>query len=456
MNPSCIVLLLFTLVSCFDIGLVPPAPKALMPTATSIQLTFEPLATTGMGTNDILLYEISQRTIFNGIWSLVQSGLGQQSQGLLEAQIVTVHVDGDVQVSAGQFQLGLTWTNRSNGLGDESGYLIATPPIPWNADSATFMSALQQMSSGAEGTIPSPNYLYPHLQIKGVVRCDETVDYNKMGYNGFELGLFKCPYAGQGGFSWMVFFQSTASSGIPSLYPYSDELGSIWTGSGPTITVSQFSRGRINPTLCSLETCSYAVQGLTSATPYAFRVRALSSSAGWSAYSKTSEFVMTLEVKAPSRPRPPLITQSDSTTAMLQISQPAAVQGVTLIETQYRRVDVAGAWTAGPSVDLTVNFQKVNYIVTLFGLTTGAVYETRVRLLNAVGYSLYSTSSPAFLMTAIVAQQEIGVGISGESTGGPPGGGPSGETSFQLNSFTGLNSTMPSLTPPHPQQMPVR
>ena len=106
---------------------------------------------------------------------------------------------------------------------------------------------------------------------------------------------------------------------------------------------------------------------------------------------------MTLEVKAPSRPRPPLVSQSDSTTAVLQIAQPAAVQGVTSIETQYRRVDVAGAWTAGPSVDLTVYAQKFNYIVTLVGLTTGAVYETRVRLLNGVGYSLYSTASPAFL-----------------------------------------------------------
>ena len=416
------------------------APLLISPTSDALTLIFSQFSTAG-GEDDILLYEIYQRNIFSSNWDFISS-LGVQPEAVLESQIISVRVDSGSVLKSGSFQLGVDWSGRSYGKGEITDRITTTENIAWDADSETVKGILQDLSN---------------VIIRSVVRCDDAADNagpGGAGYNSLESGILSCPYSNRGGFKWLVTFESSGATGVPSLHVARNDLGGGWTGTGPQVTVTHLSRGRINPSICVNGVCKYVVTNLKQSTPYSFKIRALTLSYGWSEYTPASDFTMTLEERVPSRPRPPILSSLINMSAIFKVTQPPEVQGVSVIESQYRRVDVLTAWAAGAVVNLDVNRFRKNLILDIT-LPSAGEYEARVRMLNKIGYSPYSGSSEVFsIINVTAATAAIAATAAFTSTVAADSSTTTTSASnSSLNSLTGSNSSFTEITSIYPKEV---
>jgi hypothetical protein len=148
--------------------------------------------------------------------------------------------------------------------------------------------------------------------------------------------------------------------------------------------------------------------------------------------------------RVPSRPRAPTISLS-AIGVTLKIIQPPTAQGVTIIESQYRKVDIPSSWTTGPIFDTNTNFQRNSLVLNINNLTVG-LYETRIRMLNQYGYSPYSSSSEQF--NIVNRDTVIATPITESSVDLLPS-----TLSIPMNSFTGSNSSFSKISSTYPQEV---
>lgn len=373
-----------------------PAPIASQATTNGMKVSFSEFISVGGG--EVLAYELSVRSLFSNQWKVIKNQIGVEGQNARVSQIITVRVDKGKSISSGTFRLGLDRSGHNvrdaeQGLGND--FVTRTPLIPWNADDATMKTMLQSLSG---------------VEIIDVKRCDtfDAAFDNTIGYGGFEGWYSGCPYNLEGGFQWLVVFNvSKVGAFMPLLTVYRNDLPTgTWTGPANQIMITHLKQGMVSPSLCFRQTCSYSVTGLDEGTPYSFRVRALTDASGWTGYSKTSEFVSTIENRAPPRPLPPLPSSASVSSLALSIIAPSASSGVTHIQSQYRVFSSSPIfnpqtmsnqhWLVGPSLNLSTTVQRKVLILEVQNLKAATAYEFRIMQVNRVGSSPYSTTSAAF------------------------------------------------------------
>jgi hypothetical protein len=351
---------------------------------------------TSLAAGDTIAYELSSKKMTENEWAVVDDEIGTAGHNISTAQIVTVRVDTGVTVTSGTFELGLTrggytpddpeheYPKRANGA--------RTIAIDYDATAAQMKTALSYLTN---------------VVVREVKRCDENVDSTdvSIGLGGYEEWGFGCPYGAQGGYRWLIVFDVPLGGvEVPALYTYRNDLqASSWTGSGPQVTAHRITRSMINPNLCLHGNCVYNITGLEPGTPYAFRQRVLTSAAGWTEYSKVSMYRMTLEESKPTRMKPPSISSATHSDAYLKIKLPATSQNVMVIESQYRELG-SRTWLAGETLTMsdyvtgdrhTSTIGK-SMILKVANLVASTKYEARIRAINHIGVSVWSTASGAF------------------------------------------------------------
>ena len=353
--------------------------KSVSPTSDSLTLIYSPPYIIS-AEDDIFLYEIYQRSIFSSKWDVINTSPGEHPLQDLHAQIVSVRVDSNRNLTSGTFQLGVDWSGRLN----SEDMVTVTSRIVFNADRKSFKVALE---------------ILPNVIVRSVIRCDETDTADFPRFNSINYGIKDCPHQSRGGYSWLIVFESLGSIKVPNLFVAGNHLGDLWTGIGPQISIIYLSEGRVTPSICVDGVCQYRVSKLEQSTPYSFKIRALISSSVWTDYSTPSEFVTTLEERVPSRPRAPILSSITNAAIILSVTRPITIQGVSSIESQYRRLDVPlGKWKMGPVLNLNLHRFKNNLILNTSTLDEG-VYQVRIRLLNIIGYSPYSSPCEMFTVS---------------------------------------------------------
>jgi len=438
-------------------------------TSASLLIHFPVMEVLGGG--NTVAYEVSKRSLLNAHWEVVKDDLGTSGKDMSEVQIIEIHVDTTSMMTGGTFELGITRTGTDQaatvgsnignaGLAKKSStgltpedfqHAARTTPIAYDATAAQMLQALQALTN---------------VRVREVKRCDVFGDgggTSDVGHGGFEQWLSGCPQGSLGAFRWLVVFDlpvGTSGGGdsqpVYNMFLYRNDLQGAWTGAGAQVTVHRLIRGMIAPSLCLHMVCSYNVTGLAAGTPYSFRVRSFvdlggsggvaatgsqdrnskiskhgqgAGSAGiWTDYSKTSEFVQTLELRPPGRMKPPVSISVGVSNALLTVKLPSAVQGTHTIHSEYRPLH-ATQWEPGPSVDLLTYSNDAaapgvsgagaageggftlgkSIILNLKDLMPNTAYEARCQAVNKYGASLFSSSSQVFTTTADFAQAYVPV-----------------------------------------------
>ena len=338
-------------------------------------------------------YELSYRPSFDPHWHIADGRVGSSGANRTQAQILSVRVDDgkDLSSTKGTFTLGINF----GGLNPQDfEHTARTPRIPFDASASQLKTALSFLSE---------------ITVLTVKRCDEF-GTSSISNGGFDGWLHGCPYGDQGGYRWLIVFESLGrDSTFPKLYAYRENLGSTWSGVGEQVFVSRVHGGTVAPSLCLNGKCSYNVQDLEEATPYLFRLRAHRNIIGWTDYSPASEPIFTKQYRPPAKPRVPILLSIQQTSLLFSIVAPSNVQGVLYFESAYRKVGDQ-VWLTGPTLDVSDSGDEDNnaltldyYSLQLTGLQSGIEYELRVRAANIVGIGPFSSvTAPA--MTAIDSQ----------------------------------------------------
>lgn len=350
-----------------------------------------------LASGDTMAYELSRKTMAQNDWTVIDDGIGSEGHNISTVQIVSVRVDDGVTVTSGTFELALTrggytpddleheFPKRANGA--------RTIAIDYDATAAQMKTALSYLTN---------------VDVREVKRCDENIDSSvdmNDGLGGFDEWVFGCPYGSQGGYRWLIVFDVPLGDvEVPTLYTYRNDLqASSWSGSGPQVTSHRITRAMINPNLCLNRKCMYHVDGLEPGTPYAFRTRVLTSGAGWTDYSKVSAYRITLEERAPTRMKPPTFSSASFEEAFLRVKLPSKVQNVKRIESQYREVG-SHNWLEGDTLVLDEYITGGEYVSTVGKtmilrvphLGTDKTYEARIRAVNHIGTSVWSSACQSF------------------------------------------------------------
>lgn len=430
-------------------------------TSSSLLIHFPVMEVLGGG--NTVAYEVSKRSLLNPHWEVVVDDLGTSGKDMSEVQIVEIHVDDNSMMTGGTFELGITRTGTNQvatsgssvgnaGLGSKSKtgltpedfqHASRTTPIPYDATAAQMLSALQALTN---------------VRVREVKRCDVFGDgVSDIGHGGFEQWLSGCPQGSLGAFRWLVVFDlpvgtsgGGASQPVYNMFNFRNDLIGAWTGTGPQVSVHRLIRGMIAPSLCLHMVCTYNVTRLDEGTPYSFRVRSFldlggtggitasshadtnnrlsniaglqgqgsGSAGGWTDYSKTSEFIQTLELRPPARMKPPILVSVDISKALLSVKLASAAQGTHTIHSEYRPVG-GTQWIRGPSIDLLHYSNDAaaagvtgagaageggftlgkTVILNIQNLMPNTAYEARCQGVNAYGSSLFSSSSQVFTTT---------------------------------------------------------
>lgn len=409
-----------------------PAPffgNDSLSTPTSILVKFKAATGTGPG-GSIEAYELSLRSLYNQAdWAVVDAGIGASGSNISDVQVVSVRVNQNSPRLTGTFRLGI---ERGKTFPEDFQHPSQTPRIPFDATASMMKDALASISS---------------IKIREVKRCDEISlvgDVNSGTGIALDGGKGRpvtihgeyhdwvngCPYNvnREGGYRWLIVFDvPTAGGTVPKLIVMKNELTArTWTsltqaeisslpvlsqtevvvsqGVGPQILITRITKGMYNPSLCIQEICTFNVTALKEGTPYMFRMRVLTSASGWSDYSKVSDLKTTLETRPPSRPRPPTLASVSAFTANILFLQPPSIQGIFLIESQYRLATDAFTneqWVVGPYIGLTSttargDIRSFSLTIVLEKLKPNTAYVARIRTTNRYGSSVYSAPSDVF------------------------------------------------------------
>ena len=312
-----------------------------------------------------IAYELSYRSLVSGIWSVSQDSVLPRDV----VYLVQVKVDPGKTIASGFFRLGY---GHSSDLPPDNDAPTYSSAIPFDASPAQFTAALSSLQG---------------IQVSQVTRCQE-------GYADLAV---PCPFASQGAFQWLVYLDQPIALET-NLYVLGWSLGDTWTGVGPQVQISRFQLGMVASNQCIAGTCRRNVTGLRPAMGYSFRVRVLTTG-GWSEYSPSSNYVSTLEARAPSRPAAPSLIAVYNNYASLSTATPPSVEGVTTALSQYRIVGT-GAWINGPDVQFLSD--RGYEILSVGPLSVGVYYEVRVQTLNHFGLSPQSSASQPFQLNEFI------------------------------------------------------
>lgn len=348
-----------------SLGYRSPIPVLSSRTHTSLLVEFDEYLSADGSTN--IAYELSHRSLVSGTWTVSQS---EDTSPRDVVYLIEVRVDPGKTVSSGFFRVGY---GHSSTLPPDNDIPTQSTAIPFDATAAQLAAALSNIQG---------------IQVQLVTRCQE-------GYADLTL---PCPDAGQGAFQWLVFLDQPIALQT-NLYILDWSLGSTWSGPGPQVQISRFQLGMVASNQCIGGSCRRNVTGLRPSMVYSFRVRVLTTS-GWSGYSPSSNYVSTLEAKAPSRPPAPSVIAVYGLNATLMVAAPPSVEGVTTVLSQYRAVGT-GTWLSGPEVDLSSG--RGSGAFSVGPLSAGVFYEARVQSANYFGLSPPSLASKPFELTDLLS-----------------------------------------------------
>lgn len=365
------LLLLATLVP-YATSYLAPLPLLTDRTANSIRIQFAEYVSRNGGVN--LAYEVSSKSLTNTDW-VVFDRPDVSSTPRNAAYLLSVKVDADKSISSGFYQLGYGHSSTTPYDSEKRTY---SAPIPWDASPAQVQTAL--------GFIQG-------IKVNQVTRCQE----------GFDGPLFSCPFASQGAFQWLIILDIPVNELPIDLYVHRSEFGNTWSDvKTQQVTVDKFQPAMTSPNMCYQGICVVTVTGLASSMGYSFRIRVLST-LGWSEYSTSSSYVSTLDARPPTRPSAPQLLATSSGFVSMQIIPASRLEGVTLVESQYRRIK-ASSWSIGPFID-----PRIDHTLTLTAITNSVLYEMRVRYGNHFGLGPYSSPSEPFSLQRVVSSANLSI-----------------------------------------------
>jgi YD repeat-containing protein len=219
----------------------------------------------------------------------------------------------------------------------------------------------------------------------------------------------------------------TAPSNLTATAVSSTQINLAWTASSDNVGVTGYRVERCTGAGCSTysqiatsTTTSYYNTGLSLATSYSYRVRAVDAAGHLSTYSNIAT-VMTLDTTPPTAPSS--LTATTVSTIQINLSWVAATDTGGSGLADYRVERCSGSTTCSNFNEIaTVTSPTVTYINT--GLTAGTIYRYRVRARdganNYSGYSAIATATtksgpvvtsltPASVTYGITASRSIAI-----------------------------------------------
>jgi hypothetical protein len=353
------------------------------PSNCSLLVSFIKQQSSTLGT--VIAYDIEYKSSYESQWKSI-SNIGSSGNRILVSQILSIRVDEDKALTSGSFQLALT---RSGLIESDVLESTRTQMIPHDASSSDMLKYLSKLSN---------------VKVKEVKRCDEygLVNDNEIGLGGTDYWTYGCPYGSHGGYRWLILFDSELiGSYLPSLVVSKSYLGSTWSGPGNQIVVSSVHSGAISPDICQDNICSYRISSLSEGKAYTARYRMITDRYGILPFSDPSEFMLTLESKAPPRPQPPIFLSSTSHSVALSIMPPSPIYRITSIDVEYQRSFSLSAEEQLPSQ--TTRLLHVDYsdevirTLSIKELESNSSYRFRLRYGNEIGLSPWSSFSPPYL-----------------------------------------------------------
>ncbi|GMH68130.1 hypothetical protein TrST_g11438 [Triparma strigata] len=352
-------------------------------------------------------------------FEIVETDIGLLSYSGNSVQYLTIK--GDTTL-AGEYQLAFAYGQELTvqpHLDPQQN--TVTPKIPVDATSAQLKAALESLEN---------------IQTVEVRRCDEwTTDSGIDGWMG------ECPYLSVGGYTYRIVFTATqpeallprtqqlqplATTDLPLLTVYKNEISTAWSGTGPQISVQETTQHQVSNAVCqnikvapfttnTQYPCSYTVQGLEPNKRYVFRLRVLTednlSTKTYSSAGPNSVIVRTPALLQPSRPLAPQLSafSEDSITVVLQadpndLNPFAPVPTIRHFEVQTEYENAPNSWyTFDSSATTSPNLHTPNPGVTSSSksdLKADTPYRFRTRAVNDIGASVWSVPSKYFVTSS--------------------------------------------------------
>lgn len=115
--------------------------------------------------------------------------------------------------------------------------------------------------------------------------------------------------AGTGAYQWVIVFDRVVTKSVageqengdlPLLTLYAETISAKWSGAGDQVAVQSLRERQRDRVVCS-RACRFRVAALPSGVAYAFRVRALFTTLGWSEWSPASDPLQTPATRTSTR-----------------------------------------------------------------------------------------------------------------------------------------------------------
>jgi hypothetical protein len=347
-------------------GLRAPIPSQAQRTSNSIVVEFDEFHSVDGSIN--IEYELSYKPLFSSNWFIAEYDKSRRNA----AYFLSVNVDLGKTITTGYFKIGFGHSSALPSDFEEPTYSL---PIQWDSSSSQLLLALSNIQG---------------ISVNQVTRCQD----------GYAEHSYPCPNEASGAYQWLIILNAPVQLST-DLYILESRLGNSWSGQGPQVQISRFEKDMTASNQCINQICQRNVTNLNPSMGYSFRLRVLTNM-GWTPHGPSSKYASTLEARPPSRPTAPIVFTIYGNTAVLEITPPPSIEGVTLIESEYRPVQ-GSIWLSGSTVDWTKTNATMGNVITLTSLSSGVYYEMRFRYFNHYGYSLYSTPSESFTIPSVAS-----------------------------------------------------
>lgn len=216
----------------------------------------------------VLAYEAQVAVAGSGQWRSLSDIItgtrdrdGRPRTDLHEKQLVFTRADAGETINDGFFRLAMSYAGVS--ALDVQQHSI-TPPIAFDASEAQVKAALESLD----------------------VISNVQVFRRALAAGAYEWTVLFDPH----GFS--TFADRVDHGQLPLLSLYTETISAAWTGGGDQIAIQTLRDGRLDHITCS-DLCVFDALNLPTGPSYAFRVRALYSTMGWSEWSQATTPLVT-------------------------------------------------------------------------------------------------------------------------------------------------------------------